>query len=309
MEAIDLVYVLGTGSKWNDNEIRFSLRSVQKNLKGVRNIYVVGEYPAFLQNVIHVPAKDILDPGVNADGNMTYKLLHACSIPELSDNFLFMNDDFIIMQPMVAAEIPWMHKGDMKNRPEKFWKEQFYRYRLRRTFETLCERMQTTLQYDYHAPMLMNKNDFRTVMAEFDWHEGIGLTFRSIYGNAMQLPAEHLTTQKKTVYKNYTYAELVQITETAQFLGYNDQGLNKPLMYWLWKMFQEQSEYETNDIENRLIEICSWLESDRDYQTGVQLFRKYMKGENLLKMFEAGETTTTRKKLEYKLERTLDDLK
>jgi len=308
-EDIDLVYVLGNGSKWNDNEIRFSLRSVQKNLKGVRNIYVVGECPAFLQNVIHVPAKDIFDPSVNADGNMTHKLLQACNLPQLSDNFLFMNDDFIIMQPMVAAEIPWMHKGDMKDRPEAFWKEQFYRHRLRRTFETLRDRMQTTLQYDYHAPMLMNKNDFRLVMQQYDYAEGIGLTFRSIYGNAMQLPAEHLTTQKKTVYKNYTSAELVRLTENCGFLGYNDQGLNRSLIYFLWKNFQEQSNFEKNEIEDRTIEICSWLEGERDYWKGVAMFRKYLHGANVLRMFESGETPGLRRKLEFKFEMIYNELR
>ncbi len=306
---IDIVYVLGTGSKWSDNEIRFSLRSVEKYLKGIGNIYIVGAKPDFLQNVIHVPAVDVFDPAINADGNMTHKILLACAIPELSDNFLFMNDDFVVLKPMVAAEIPWLHKGDMKDRPEPYWKEQFYRHRLRRTFETLRDRMQTTLQYDYHAPMLMNKNDFRKVMEQYDYAEGIGLTFRSIYGNAMQLPAEHLTAQKKTIYKNYTYSELVRLTETAQFLGYNDQGLNRAFIYWLWKSFPEKSGFETNNIQDRTIEIATWLEGDRDFTEGVKVFKKYLHGVNLIRMFESGETPTLCKKLEYKLERTMDDLK
>ena len=309
MEAIDLVYVLGTGSKWNDNEIRFSLRSVQKNLMRVRTIYVVGECPKFLQNIIHIKAKDIFDPAINADGNMIHKLLHVCNIPELSDNFLFMNDDFIIMQPVVAAEIPWMHKGDMKDRPEPFWKAQFYRHRLRRTFETLLERGETTLQYDYHAPMLMNKNDFRMVMQQYDYAEGIGLTFRSIYGNVMKLQAEHLCNQKKTIYKNYKYADLVNKMENAQFLGYNDQGLNRSLIYFLWKNFPEQSDFEASEIEDRTVEICSWLEGDRDYKKGVGMFRKYLHGVNMLKLFEQGETPGLKRKLEFKFEMIYNELR
>ena len=305
---VDIVYVLGTGSKWNDNEIRFSLRSVEKYLNGVGNIYIVGENPGFLQNVIHIPAADEFDPAINADGNMTIKILLACAITELSDNFLFMNDDFIILKQMEISEIHWLHKGDMKDRPDKYWKEQFYRHRLRRTFESLRDKMQTTLQYDYHAPMLMNKNDFRKVMEQYDYAEGIGLTFRSIYGNAMQLHAELLTDQKKTIYKNYTYSELVRLTETAQFLGYNDQGLNGSMIYFLWKTFHKQSVYETTEIEDRTVEICNWLEGDRDFQKGVELFRKYFHGANLLKMFEGGETPTLRKKLNYKLVRIMYDI-
>lgn len=307
--AIDLVYVLGTGSKWSDNEIRFSLRSVQKNLKGYRNIYVVGNCPAFLQNVIHVSAEDVFDPTVNADGNMTLKLLKACAIDDLSDDFLFMNDDFIVLKPVVASEITWMHKGDMKDRPKKYWEEQFYRKRLLRTFETLRDRMQTTLQYDYHAPMLMNKHRFAEVMAQYDYADGIGLTFRSIYGNALQLPAELLVDQKRTVYIHYSYDQLLKRMEPATFLGYNDAGLSKSLIYFLIMNFKERSDFEKTDITDRTVEITLWLDGPRDYNEGVRLFRKYIHGVNMIKLFEEGETPSMRKKLEYKLERTLDDIR
>lgn len=308
MEAIDLVYVLGTGSKWKDNEIRFSLRSVEKYLKGYRNIYVVGECPSFLQNVIHIPATDEFDPAVNADGNMILKLLKACALPDLSDDFVFMNDDFVFLKPVVASEIKWMHKGDMKDRPDSFWKEQFYRHRLRRTYEVLRDLGETTLQYDYHAPMLMNKHSFREVMERFDFSEGIGLTFRSLYGNVMKLPAEHLTDQKRTVYRNYKLTELREYLEPATFLGYNDYGLTKSLIYYLAESFPECSKFENSEIKDRVIEISTWLKGDRNYEQGVDLFSRYMHGVNLLKMFRAGETPGLRKKLEFKLERVLDEI-
>ena len=40
LSKIDVVYVLGTGSKWHNNEIRFSLRALEKNLRDYRHIYV-----------------------------------------------------------------------------------------------------------------------------------------------------------------------------------------------------------------------------------------------------------------------------
>jgi hypothetical protein len=92
MENIDVVYVLGTGSKWKNNELRFSLRAIEKNLTGYRDIYVIGENPGFLQNVIHIPYPDEL-PG-NADGNIARKVLRACREKKLSDNFLFINGCF-----------------------------------------------------------------------------------------------------------------------------------------------------------------------------------------------------------------------
>ena len=185
----DLVYVVGAGSRWQNNELRFSLRSVSANLKNVGNIFIVGEYPDFIKNCIHVPCEDIFDPAINADGNMTHKLLKVCKRPDLSEDFLFMNDDFIINQPIAANEIQWLHKGDMALRPPGYWVTQFYRHRLKRTFEELKASDLSTIQYDYHAPMLMNKLKFILIMQHFNYADGIGYTFRSLYGNSLRLPA------------------------------------------------------------------------------------------------------------------------
>ena len=176
---MDLVYVLGSGSQWNNNELRFSLRSVEKNLIGVGKIYIIGENPGFLTNkVIHIPHADPLNQ--NADGNMAMKIIRACQEPKLTKNFLFMNDDFIINKPMVAKNIKWMHKGDFKNRSEEYWKAQFYRYRLRRTYDLLLALGLPALQYDYHAPMIFNKELFPKLMEQFDYKADIGYTFQTL---------------------------------------------------------------------------------------------------------------------------------
>lgn len=305
----DLVYVIGTGSRWNDNELRFSLRSVEKNLRSFRNIVIVGFKPAFLQNVIHIPAIDIFDSALNADGNMTAKLLLACNTQGLSDNFIFMNDDFIFLQPMEASKIATFHKGDMKSRDRTFWEQQFYRSRLRRTFETLRDRGETTLQYDYHAPMPMNKINFIKVMQQYNYAEGIGLTFRSLYGNTMKVPTEPLTDQKKILYGYYSLEQLTEIAKKSLFLGYNDQALKNSFKIWLNQTFPVKSSFENTDIHDRVIEITNWLSGDQDYRQGVSLFKKYMKGINLIKMLEGVETTFLKEKLLFKLKHALDEQK
>ena len=51
---MDVVYILGTGSTSNDNEIRYSLRSIEKYLIGFNVVYIVGECPKFLKGIIHL---------------------------------------------------------------------------------------------------------------------------------------------------------------------------------------------------------------------------------------------------------------
>lgn len=307
-QKTDLVYVLGSGSAWNNNEIRISLRSVEKNLKGVGKIYVVGDNPGFFTGkVIHIDYPDPLG-GINADGNMTLKILRACREKNLSDDFLLMNDDFIINQSMTASEIPWLHKGDMKDRPEKFWKKELYRFRLHRTFKILQQKGLSTIQYDYHAPMLLNKHEFPKVMEQFNYQEDIGYTFRSLYGNFMKLPAFPLSGEKVTIYKHYASEELIERIKNIPFVGYNDRGLNNAFKWWMVKHFPEKSKYETNQPTDKVFDLFFWQKNGMDYNDGVQIFERYFKHKNLLYLMKAGKTRALQKKLEFKLTQTINQL-
>jgi hypothetical protein len=305
---VDLVYVLGKGSRWQDNEIRFSLRSVAKNLKNVGKIFIVGEMPDFIKGCIHVPCADIFNPAINADGNMIHKLLTVCNREDLSDIFLFMNDDFIINQPIAANEIPWMHKGDMANQPPSYWTSQFYRYRLKRTFDILKARGMTTIQYDYHAPMLMEKLSFIAVMKEFDYTADIGYTFRSLYGNLLKLPAISIQDRKITVFKFHTVDQINTRSLNISFIGYNDQGLNDSLKWWLIDRFTNKCKYEVTKPADRIFDVYFWMKNGKPYQEGVAIFSKYFKHKNLILLFNERDTTYLREKLNYKLMQLIREL-
>ena len=110
---MDIVYILGTGSVWQNNEIRFSLRSVDKNISDVGKVFVVGERPAFLKNIIHIPCRD---PYTVYWKNAYAKTALVCKDPRLSDDFLFMNDDFFIFKPIKAEDYPYYYN---KNFPRE----------------------------------------------------------------------------------------------------------------------------------------------------------------------------------------------
>jgi hypothetical protein len=107
---------------------------------------------------------------------------------------------------------------------------------------------------------------------------------------------------------NYNLKELISHIGQATFLGYNDQGLCKALKYFFVKSFPDKCQFEKSDITDRIVEISKWLDSERNYEQGVDLFAKYLRGANLLKMFRDGETAGLRKKLEFKLERVLYEI-
>ena len=308
-QKLDVVYVLGNGSKWNDNELRFSLRSVEKNLKGIGNVIIVGERPEFLQNIIHIPANDIFEPGQNADGNIITKVLAACNYKGLSDEFLFINDDHLVIADMNIADVPALHKGDMTTYPEKYWKLNFWRKRLKRTKEILWENSLPAFHYDCHTPIIFNKKKFPEVVKQFDYQDGIGYTMKSLYGNSVYgLKGRLLTNEKKTIFKNYTVEQIENRLKDSQFMSFNDQGLSNSLKWWLIQNFSSKSKYENNVPEDRILDLYFWQKRGKKFTEGVNLFRKYYKHKNLLRMMELGETETLRLKLNFKLNLALKEI-
>jgi len=101
---MDAVYILGKGSLADDEELRFSIRSLCKNMLDLRNIYVVGELPKFLRNVHHIPCEDRHEKRWK---NAFEKTRLASTTDGITDEFLLMNDDFIMLSEFEGAEFPF----------------------------------------------------------------------------------------------------------------------------------------------------------------------------------------------------------
>ena len=307
MPPFDIVYVLGNGSRWSNNEIRFSIRSVFRNLTGIGKIVIVGQRPEGLKDYLHIDHPDEFGP-TNADGNIIRKVLRACSDPRVSDKFLFINDDHIIMRASRVHSIPSFHKGDMTTYPEGYWKLNPWRERLHRTLIALQEQNLTTLHFDCHTPIILEKGKFIDAMTRFDYASGIGLTMKSLYGNIHCAKAPCLEQQKKTVFKHFTIDQLQQRFEKASFLSFNDDGLNDSLRVFLHQNFRLPSPLETGPMEDKIIEIYIACRESLSYGYALETYLKYSKNNNLKMLFKSDRNNRFDNKLKYLLEQKLIDL-
>lgn len=95
---MDVVYVVGE----HTDELRYSLRTLQHVVHD--RVWIVGHLPNWVRNVGHVLADD---PYKKAR-NIAEKMRAAVNHPEISDQFIYYNDDFFSLQP---APIPVRHRG------------------------------------------------------------------------------------------------------------------------------------------------------------------------------------------------------
>lgn len=271
---MDLLYILGTGSKWNDNELRFSLRSVAQNLSGYRYIWIVGVDPGFVQGIKVILHPDEIGPH-NADGNITRKIIRACREKDMADNILLMNDDYIINRPLHVNEIYPMHKGNLAELPDSYYFRNAWRRRLMRTRDVLVSKGLIPYHLDYHAPLPVRKADFARIVSQFDYEQDIGYTTRSIYGNVAFDKIIPLTTEKVVVFNKFSLPSINQLTMVCNFVSYNDDGLHPPLKYWLASRFPNPCKYEVGDFVDPYLALARWHDKGMEYEDALQILKDY----------------------------------
>lgn len=177
---IDIVYVVGRGSQWNDAELKYSLRSICKHTTH-RNVYVIGHKPSFVTNVIHIPANDV----PRKELSILRKILIACEEEDLTQEFLFMNDDHFFVQDVKIEEYPFYHQDtlaqEIKKRPKCPYREEIER----------TERfLGSGLYFDIHTPIRYDKNLFVEFMEKCPWDRG-DMVIKSLYANLLGVKGEY----------------------------------------------------------------------------------------------------------------------
>jgi hypothetical protein len=188
---IDVVYVLGTGSKFNNHEIRFSLRSVEKHLRNMGNVWIVGEHHPGLKDVnfIKYPDKTTM-PGTN----IMLKLTRACEDLGISDDFLFFNDDHFLLTDYDAPLFPYYFDKTITEfaRPADAYVRQ-----VKNTGKYLTQKGLPDKFFDVHTPIIFNKAKFIEYVTNGpDWSFPHRYVVKSIYGNAMRIEGEQFTDNK-----------------------------------------------------------------------------------------------------------------
>jgi hypothetical protein len=108
VEDLDLVVPVREGAV--NQQLRYALRSWQACLPH-RRVWIVGYKPAWLGGVGHIPTRQN-DAGATKYRNTTAAMRAACEHPDVTDTFLYANDDMFVMEPM--DEMPVLHRGPIR---------------------------------------------------------------------------------------------------------------------------------------------------------------------------------------------------
>ena len=120
---MDILYIIGEGcSQCNNNELRYSLRSIEKYGKGVDRVFVVGYCPEWLSDeVIKIPFKqphakkeqNEVEDQINLSrkhANIAASLLYAVDNSDIGDEFLVSMDDHFYIKNVDFDHYPFYCK-------------------------------------------------------------------------------------------------------------------------------------------------------------------------------------------------------
>jgi hypothetical protein len=239
MDKLDVVYILrNSGSRWMNNEIKYSIRSIEKNLD-FRNIWIVGKLPKFIDEKIvgNIMAED---PFNNKLLNAIHKISLACRNEDVSEDFILMNDDFFFLQ---KEEIKFYRRGTIKSSKRTHSTKGGYYYKaICKTLEFLQGMgINNPIDFEIHYPIIINKKKFLQSMEKVK-NEG-GILFRSVYGNLNKIETEY----RKDV-KIYTPGQFEKMKKLPMIS--TDERIATDIVFqkWINSKFKNESRFEKKPI-------------------------------------------------------------
>lgn len=236
---IDIVIPLGSRSHDNYTELRFCLRSMEKHLKGMRQVFTIGHKPDWVQNIIHIPLED--DPRSRfKERNICTKILTACEDERVSDSFLMVHDDHFLLQDIEAGSFPYAHHGPMTPGPGQYGETK------KNTISLFRDPIN---DHDSHCPILFEKQKFREAMQKADWSKWYGYCIKTLYCVQNGITGEYYSDLK--IRRIESAEGIKSAIDGRKWFSTGDRVFKLcPMMDIMNELYPEKSKYETERTAN-----------------------------------------------------------
>jgi len=159
------------------DEIRFSVRSVEKFFQGKAKCLIIGDRPPWYSGP-HLKKNRIgNDKNHRRFRDTLSKLYWMATRPEVDSEFIWMMDDIYFLKPFSVEDV-------QQPRAETWGPSEFNSWQRRKTntMASLAERERTTHDYATHMPHHVEKAKLAELFEEFNLHENT-LLWEVLYGN------------------------------------------------------------------------------------------------------------------------------
>lgn len=208
-------------------ELRYCMRSIETYLTGVGQVFIVGDLPDWIQNVVHIPFADNPDWRYK-ERNIYEKTQAACNDERVSDPFLFMNDDHYLLGRMAASSTPYLYGNCLTS-------GKYNDTTLSNTFGVLG----SWAFYDIHFPILYSKERYKRAVGRVDWNKHYGYCIKSLYCCYNEIQGARVDDQK---------LRLPNERPTGTWFSTSDKSFTESIMQ---ELYPNKSKYESEGPAKR----------------------------------------------------------
>ena len=241
----------------NGTELKYALRSIEKNCKFPHRVVIVGECPDWVDNekVLHVPiAIDPRDENPKA-WNVIEKMKYIVKNirDDISDTFIMTYDDIVfsreitmgvLVQPLAAAKMP--DSFDFKTDASDAWKTVFIN-----TMKALLRNKMPMYNYETHCPRVFDKQILADVFERFGF-EKRPYCFPSLYFNSYEVQPMLLNEEnyiKAAINSEESFENLKDSVEKYYFTNWTEKMWTEKLEAVLESIFPQPSKFELKTTE------------------------------------------------------------
>lgn len=247
--TIDVVYILRkkeyTLQKRIEKEMEnltYSLRSIDKHLRGVRNVYVIGNGVSHIINksVIAIDKTNLFTQNRN-EVIQTVKFIEE---NKAVTKFILMSENTFLTSDMDAFDVPYLYNGKLN---EENVSVGITPKALENTYELLRYARLPLNNYEFNSPMLMDVNHLKKIFGYFNlapFSEGVCL--RSLYANFQSKRnsffVPFVIDKEKSIKLDLNFA--MSILEKRRMFTVNDSCYSVNIMQLLYKLYPNKSRWE-----------------------------------------------------------------
>jgi len=251
---IDICYQYMIGpAQWE--EIRYSLRSVEKYFEDDYRIWFVGHQPQGTQNVYHLDHNR--ENPAHRRNDQLNKLMAACNCDELSDDIIWMYDDQYLLKPTTANYMAQpLAQARIKYRKPRA-AGGLHGARKWASFKAIAEAgREYVYDFETHLPRLFNRHLMKEALELYRAKEKRRIPFTLYYNHYFeddQIVLLNKQDEYRAMFHRFdSHVEFLandakktrDILDRKHYLNHNNRGLTDILKAEIMHRFPEPSRYE-----------------------------------------------------------------
>jgi hypothetical protein len=213
--------------------LRYSLRSIEKNLAGYGKVFIIGKLPEWIQNVEQI---DIEDFPNHKQASLCNKMLAAARDSRVSENFIRWDDDHFLLKKLSVGDIGYWHRDNLT-----VWEQMargYYR-------DVICRTKEETGDigyFDVHTPIRIEKAGMEKLA---DIAEGKReVLVKTLYCFRSGITGEPYPEKDLKIDAPRVNWEIQRLIRDRIFFSVGEHGFNLSMRKILNGLYPDKSQYE-----------------------------------------------------------------